>query len=541
MTIFSGSIVLTFLTCSLVLVYARHDDFLASIALTTIVTSLNFLIHQGKVKPKRESVTVGYEPAVPAARNPKSGQQGTATKNYNDDKGSSSSSISSSSFLVRNIHYNANNRDGMIPRYTRLDNAHDKDTLFKQPIEAIWQPPSTEYVKGIFFLVHGCVHQGTDFFYGKDNGKEKGESDPEKEKKQLKMKGGIPNLAPTYVWTKKGLFSHDNTSVEESELIIQQDSEHHPKFDCLQTNSRKCHGWPVEVKMARDIRARGYYIISASGGRGFKTCWATPPGNQKWDWEGDARRARCVLEEVIYKKEKIHEFPRVQVGDENGGSAASGGNNVIPIFAMGASGGGCFMDPLGHEFTRVYKKPLTQKEGLSLRCLIPTIAGVGGVKDYPTLWVHMPRDKKVAKEVRKMIDKLNRNITLKNDKTIELVRELLVPPVAPRKIIQDVYRHKYTTDLIIEVFEKIGLVNKDNGMLNREPRLFPMSKWVHAIRQLKDTDKRVKDNKITKEILDRDPLSLDESFLDGLLATAWGRHAWTPYYTNEILDFCEQF
>jgi len=103
---------------------------------------------------------------------------------------------------------------GDAPRYARVDGE----------IETVWQrPQGDDAPKGIFFIAHGCNHQGTDLF----------------------ASGGADGL---------------------------------PEETCKQTNVRKCLGLPEEVRLRHAALKRGYVVMAVSGGTGRKSCWY--PGDE---------------------------------------------------------------------------------------------------------------------------------------------------------------------------------------------------------------------------------------------------------------------
>jgi len=84
-------------------------------------------------------------------------------------------------------------------------------------VETLWQRPAAE-PKGIFFIAHGCEHQGTDVF----------------------------NEVGGDGW----------------------------KFDsCAHSNLGRCLGLPEEVALRHYALSRGYVVMAVSGGSGVKSCW----------------------------------------------------------------------------------------------------------------------------------------------------------------------------------------------------------------------------------------------------------------------------
>lgn len=111
------------------------------------------------------------------------------------------------------------------PKYARVD-GH---------IETMWQLPHGT-PKGIFFIAHGCQHQGTDVF---------------------------SDVGP------------DGWRLEE----------------CSSSNFGRCLGLPEEVKLRQAARKRGYVVMSVSGGSGSRSCW-----HMKRDPSRVARAIRHVVD-----------------------------------------------------------------------------------------------------------------------------------------------------------------------------------------------------------------------------------------------------
>jgi len=123
--------------------------------------------------------------------------------------------------LIPGAYLNARAEE-LLPR--RLLGDTPRYALVDDEIETVWQrPQGDEPPKGIFFIAHGCQHQGTDLF----------------------ANGGPDGLSDEV---------------------------------CKKTNLGKCLGLPEEVRLRHAALARGYVVMAVSGGTGSKSCWY--PGDE---------------------------------------------------------------------------------------------------------------------------------------------------------------------------------------------------------------------------------------------------------------------
>lgn len=131
------------------------------------------------------------------------------------------------------------------PKYARVD-GH---------IETMWQLPHGT-PKGIFFIAHGCQHQGTDVF---------------------------SDVGP------------DGWRLEE----------------CSSSNFGSCLGLPEEVKLRQAARRRGYVVMSVSGGSGSRSCWHMTK---------DPSRVARAIRHVVESEELPKDIAVLATGASSGGA-----------------------------------------------------------------------------------------------------------------------------------------------------------------------------------------------------------------------------
>jgi len=132
------------------------------------------------------------------------------------------------------------------PKYARVNS----------DIETVWQRPHAELPRGVFFIAHGCQHQGTDIF-----------SD----------------------------VGHDGWRFAE----------------CEQSNFGKCLGLPEEIRLRDAARSRGYVVMAVSGGRGLKSCW---------NMERDLARVDAAIRHVKAAEGLREDAPVLAYGASSGGA-----------------------------------------------------------------------------------------------------------------------------------------------------------------------------------------------------------------------------
>jgi len=131
------------------------------------------------------------------------------------------------------------------PRYARVGG----------DIETVWQPP-VETAKGIVFVAHGCMHQGTDIF---------------------------SDVGP------------DGWRFEA----------------CSSSNFGRCLGLPEEVRLRQAARKRGYLVMAISGGSGRQSCWRS---------QVDVHRAREAIQHVKSMEGLPEDSPVLAIGASSGGA-----------------------------------------------------------------------------------------------------------------------------------------------------------------------------------------------------------------------------
>jgi len=142
---------------------------------------------------------------------------------------------------------------------------HPKYALVNGDIETVWQRPHGNPT-GVFFIAHGCRHQGPDIF-----------SD----------------------------VGHDGWRLEA----------------CASTKLGRCLGLPEEVRLRQAARERGYVVMAVSGGSGEQRCWAR---------NRDAERVVAAVKYVKKAEGLSKSAPVLASGASSGGAflgtlAAPGG------------------------------------------------------------------------------------------------------------------------------------------------------------------------------------------------------------------------
>lgn len=249
--------------------------------------------------------------------------------------------------------------------------------------------------------------------------------------------------------------------------------------ECSSSNFGQCLGLPEEVSLQRTARSRGYVVMAVSGGYGWKSCWGGKP---------DIPKVASAIRHVRDAENLAPDIPVLAVG------ASSGGAFVGLLAASEASGG------VKH-----------------LKCIVPQIMGIksGMNRGVPTLFVHMPRDKRTAATVEANIKDLqSRGIR---------VGEIQVHPVP----VTVTLLKKCLTSEAAEVVLRSMQLNEQldaAGFLKVDPR---GREWVKPVRKA-----------LPKQ--HSDTLVPDESCLAEVMNVAWAAHEFTAQYAPEILDFCEE-
>jgi len=248
---------------------------------------------------------------------------------------------------------------------------------------------------------------------------------------------------------------------------------------CRESNFGSCLGLPEERVMVREARERGYLVVAVSGGRGVQSCWSM---------DRDPPRVREAIRHVL---------------------AAEGMAADAPVIATGASSGGAFMGALAQSGVL----------GRQLRCIVPQISSIrlqdnrpSAAIHIPTLFVHMPRDRRTAEGVKGVMAFLRAGGNSR-------VQELLVEPEPVSANFQRHWPPAETARLVAAL--KTGGLLDQGGYLAQDPR---RRGWVAALRGHSP---------------EGDSLAADESPIGEALNAAWAMHEFTSRYAAEMLGFCE--
>mmetsp|Transcript_67024 Transcript_67024/g.187387 ORF Transcript_67024/g.187387 Transcript_67024/m.187387 type:complete len:326 (-) Transcript_67024:77-1054(-) len=248
---------------------------------------------------------------------------------------------------------------------------------------------------------------------------------------------------------------------------------------CKNTNFGRCLGLPEEVRLRAAGLAHGYVVMAVSGGSGAQSCW---------HGKADAPRVALAVEHV---------------------KRSEGLPEDAPVLAVGASSGGAFMGHLA--------APVEQGGLPHLRCIVPEISGIDARanRGVPTLFVHMPRDKRTAAAVARELGELRGRGIRSSELLVKPapVTEQLLGQCLDAEPAADVLRAMQADKLLDE-----------HDMLKDDAR---RRMWVKTVREA---------------IAGRstDTLVGDESCLSELFNVAWAQHEFTSQYAEEMLKFCEQ-
>lgn len=309
--------------------------------------------------------------------------------------------------------------------------------------------------------------------------------------------GNVPDLHPKYarvagqietVWQRptgdprrepKGIFFIAHGCMHQATDIFTYEGPDGWKFEaCKTSNFGRCLGLPEEVQMRQVARSRGYLVMAVSGGTGRQSCW---------ELDEDAARVAAAVKYV--RKEE-------------------GLPDSLPVLAMGASSGGAFMGPLAMPEDR---------GGLpGLQCIVPMIMGLHGaeIRNVPTLFVHMPKDKFGAIEVANDIERLKQKGI--RAEQIQVRQKPVSVPLLSRCLDAAVAKD------VLAALKKKDLLDA-GGFLKDDSR---RGLWVDAAHQA---------------IAGRssDPVMQDESCLFEVMNLAWAMHEFTSEYAEQMIDFCE--
>ena len=296
---------------------------------------------------------------------------------------------------------------------------HPRYALVDGDTETMWQRPDGT-VKGIFFIAHGCKHQGPDVF----------------------------------------------TEVTETGEKFEE---------CAKTGFGKCLGLPEEVTLRRYGLKRGYVVMSVSGGHGIQSCWFG---------EADIAKVEKAVAH-IRKEEKLMDVPLLALGASSGGA-------MVGLLPGAESSSG-----LGH-----------------LSCIVPEVMGVDTElnANVPTLFIHMPKDKRTAAKVDENIQ------DLKSRKV--RVHELRAEPQKVTVEYLSKCLDEKKAQELVKAYQEEKIIDSD-GFITREPR---SRHWTSTAKKVVGSE---------------DTLTADESCLSELMNVAWAMHEFTSQFAQEIFDFCE--
>eukprot|EP00747_Dinoflagellata_sp_TGD_P069529 gnl/TRDRNA2_/TRDRNA2_156163_c0_seq1.p1 gnl/TRDRNA2_/TRDRNA2_156163_c0~~gnl/TRDRNA2_/TRDRNA2_156163_c0_seq1.p1 ORF type:complete len:342 (-),score=48.90 gnl/TRDRNA2_/TRDRNA2_156163_c0_seq1:41-1066(-) len=243
---------------------------------------------------------------------------------------------------------------------------------------------------------------------------------------------------------------------------------------CKSSRFGRCLGLPEERGLVDAARRRGYIVVAVSG----------EGGNRCWDMYRDPERVARAIQYVL-SEEKLP------------------ANTTV--FATGASSGGAFMGYLVHSGVLASK----------LKCVAPQISTMPlGEKLVPSLFIHMPRDRRTADGVAEEVEMIR-------SKGVQ-VHEIQVKasPVTIELLSRGMSRTE--AGAVVRALKEGGMVDTE-GLLKADPRA---SRWRDVLRK-------------ANAVPSNDTLRPDESNTAELLNVAWARHEITAQYTDTMLDFCE--
>ncbi len=195
---------------------------------------------------------------------------------------------------------------------------------------------------------------------------------------------------------------------------------------------------------------------------------------------------------------------------------------ALPRFALGASSGGAFVALLPFHARTRFAALCIQIMGVPpdmLTAPLPDGAGAGASSNAaypPSLWVHMPRDGRIASVVRADVDALRQAGAVAEEIRIE-------PQAVTPTFLSDRVRgvSPDASAAAREALRAAGLLN-GTGFLLSDPR---RSEWRHALRN------------VTRPALANDTLAPDASPIAEELNVAWAAHELTADAMNETLAF----
>lgn len=233
----------------------------------------------------------------------------------------------------------------------------------------------------------------------------------------------------------------------------------------------ECVGLPEERILVLHALMKGYAIVAISSTR---ECWGIP---------ADKSKVQTILSSWINEK----------------------GLERLPVVALGASSGGNFISALAREY-KFNSLVVMISEGIFKIMRIE--------EDYPpTLFVHMPKDKRRALLIKQAMDLLkNKGIQTTEVKCYEL-------PVTP---------HFFTKiqGLDTVTSEKIYRVLKDNGILDDQDCMTGDGRSLNWLMPLKG-----------QQLMPEESFKKWEMHLQELLNLAYGYHEMTSLQSDAIFEW----
>jgi hypothetical protein len=246
-----------------------------------------------------------------------------------------------------------------------------------------------------------------------------------------------------------------------------------------------CIGLPEELRITSAIVAAGWAAIAlSSADRGSSRCW---------DFETDGARVVPALTEFRKSNNLSH----------------------LPLAALGVSSGGAFVLQLA--------KAIPLHAVVSQIMAIPPsyLVGYRGAPFPPTLFIHMPRDKRTGAGVRRCLRHLN--------ETGVRAAELRAPPIPIHPSffcrvpgVDEPLSHKLRRSLA-------PMLDSD-GWLREDPR---GSSWRELVRAVPEVASRLPGTRPGVA----DSLEADVSPLSEVLNVAWAVHEITGDYMRDTMEW----
>lgn len=257
---------------------------------------------------------------------------------------------------------------------------------------------------------------------------------------------------------------------------------------CRSSNYGGCLGLPEELRLREVARDRGLLVMAASGGDGKMSCW----------YPGDEPFVASAISHV-YAKEGL--------------------DKSVPLYALGASSGGSFVGQLANFVADWTSKPQNFPE---LKCIIPQIMEIPRqIRPVPTLFVHMPKDRRTASGVKLALQDLKKRGTAAAEIQVK-ESKVTSSFFADHRGVEGKISKDAAND-IVDALKKGNFVSEE-GLLQEDPR---QSDWRDVVRPV-----------VVKHNVG-DDLQPDESVLAELMNVLWAQHEFSSADAASMLDFCE--